>query len=469
MSDITLSAGIRQNLLTLQQTAALMGQTQTRLASGKKVNSALDNPTNFFLSQGLSARASDLSALLDGISNGIQTIKAADKGITAITKLVKSAQSTARQAKQGGGQANAAEIQGSLSVNTAGRSESTTKQRVEAQTLSALDFANGDSITLTSTDESGTQQTLTYTIAASPSGPNQIAAGTTLSELADKINASDVANLTISDDGRLEFAGNGNETLTIDIIDADAAAATDYATDRTGATDTGIDTKKQGTNAGPSIFSNLGFDDLDDVAASGTKGATRVNFDADYNSTDGARLTITVEPGTVAADRSTLVSQYNEILNQIDKLASDASYNGINLIDSDSSELKIAYNERRDEGKAEQTISSRDLTSLGLNLAKSVTMSDAEADLRLDELSEALSTLRQTASTFGSYLTTVQVRKDFTQDMINTLQTGADNLVLADTNEEGANLLALQTRQSLATTALSLSSQADQSVLRLFG
>ena len=80
-----------------------------------------------------------------------------------------------------------------------------------------------------------------------------------------------------------------------------------------------------------------------------------------------------------------------------------------------------------------------------------------------------MSTLRTQASKFGSNLTTVQTRQDFTKNLINTLQTGADNLVLADTNEEGANLLALQTRQQLSTTALSLSAQADQAVLRLFG
>ena len=77
--------------------------------------------------------------------------------------------------------------------------------------------------------------------------------------------------------------------------------------------------------------------------------------------------------------------------------------------------------------------------------------------------------MRTQASKFGSNLTTVQTRQDFTKNMITTLQTGADNLVLADTNEEGANLLALQTRQQLSTTALSLSAQADQAVLRLFG
>ena len=81
----------------------------------------------------------------------------------------------------------------------------------------------------------------------------------------------------------------------------------------------------------------------------------------------------------------------------------------------------------------------------------------------------ALTTLRSESKTFGSNLSTVQARQDFTKAMINTLTTGADNLTLADTNEEGANLLALQTRQSLSTTALSLAAQADQNVLRLFG
>ena len=84
------------------------------------------------------------------------------------------------------------------------------------------------------------------------------------------------------------------------------------------------------------------------------------------------------------------------------------------------------------------------------------------------QLDTALSNLRTQASKFGSQLSTVQTRQDFTKNLINTLQTGADNLVLADTNEEGANLLALQTRQQLSSTALSLSAQADQAVLRLF-
>ena len=92
-SNITLSAGVRQNLLSLQNTANLMSMTQNRLATGKKVNSALDNPTNFFTSASLRGRASDMGALLDAMSNGIKTLEAADNGLTAITKTVESMQS----------------------------------------------------------------------------------------------------------------------------------------------------------------------------------------------------------------------------------------------------------------------------------------------------------------------------------------------------------------------------------------
>ncbi|MBN8959367.1 MAG: hypothetical protein J0H17_22880, partial [Rhizobiales bacterium] len=100
MSDIVLSAGVRQNLLALQNTASLLSTTQNRLATGKKVNSALDNPTSFFTSSALSSRAADLSNILDSMSNGIQTLQAANNGLTAITKTVESMQATINQARQ---------------------------------------------------------------------------------------------------------------------------------------------------------------------------------------------------------------------------------------------------------------------------------------------------------------------------------------------------------------------------------
>src|SRR5881628_68177 len=98
MSGIVLSASVRQNLLSLQSTADLLATTQNRLSTGKKVNSALDNPVNFFTASSLSSRSGDLSSIMDGISNGVQTIQAASTGITNIQKLVDSAKSTANQA-----------------------------------------------------------------------------------------------------------------------------------------------------------------------------------------------------------------------------------------------------------------------------------------------------------------------------------------------------------------------------------
>ena len=100
MSDIVLSASVRQNLLSLQSTADLLSQTQNRLATGNKVNSALDNPTNYFTASSLNNRASDISNLLDGIGNGVQVLQAANTGITSLQKLVDTAKSIANQALQ---------------------------------------------------------------------------------------------------------------------------------------------------------------------------------------------------------------------------------------------------------------------------------------------------------------------------------------------------------------------------------
>src|SRR3954464_11692633 len=100
MSGIVLSSAVRQNLLSLQSTADLLAQTQSRLSTGKSVNSALDNPSNFFTAQSLDNRASDINNLLDGIGNGVQVLQAANTGITSLQKLVDSAKSVATQALQ---------------------------------------------------------------------------------------------------------------------------------------------------------------------------------------------------------------------------------------------------------------------------------------------------------------------------------------------------------------------------------
>src|SRR6059036_3424617 len=112
MSGIVLSSSVRQNLLALQSTADLLATTQNRLATGKKVNTALDNPTNFFTAQSLDSRANDISNLLDGISNGVQVLQAANTGITSLQKLVDTAKSIANQAlQQPGGYSTKSSIQ----------------------------------------------------------------------------------------------------------------------------------------------------------------------------------------------------------------------------------------------------------------------------------------------------------------------------------------------------------------------
>ncbi|HEX2726291.1 MAG TPA: flagellin, partial [Beijerinckiaceae bacterium] len=173
--------------------------------------------------------------------------------------------------------------------------------------------------------------------------------------------------------------------------------------------------------------------------------------------------------------RKNLIGQFNDLRKQLDKLAGDATYNGVNLVKADK--LKVSFNETGSsniEIQAKSTSGtvrgiSTDANSLDIGEATSAEFADdAALDARLDKLSASLNTIQAQSSEFGSALTTVQNRQEFTKSMINTLQTGADALVLADANEEASKLLALNTRQQLSQTALSLASQADQAVLRLF-
>ena len=128
MSDIVLTAGVRANLLQLQSTAATITNTQSKLATGKRVNSALDNPINFFTAQGLSNRAGDLGNLLDSMSSGVNTIQAANNGITSLTKLVQSSQALASQALQ----------TSDITVRAGGRKEQK-RVRLEEKLAQALD------------------------------------------------------------------------------------------------------------------------------------------------------------------------------------------------------------------------------------------------------------------------------------------------------------------------------------------
>jgi flagellin len=271
MSDISLTASMRSNLLALQSTVNLMGRTQDRLSTGKKVNSALDNPTNYFTALAHNQRANDLLGFKDGISEAIQTIKAADTAITAITKLIDSAKAVAESAKG---------------------------------------------------------------------------------------------------------------VLT----DATELAA------------------KQ--------------------------------------------------------------SQYNTLLSQIDDFQADSFYKGKNLLDSDDMTVRFGNSHT-----LVVTAFDGDTTGLGIDTAAlwtASTTTDGEIQGMIDDLEASLVTLRVESSKLSSNLAIVDARSEWITNIANTLQVGADKLTNADSNEEGANMLMLQTRQSLSTSALSMSAQAAQSVLKLF-
>ena len=162
---------------------------------------------------------------------------------------------------------------------------------------------------------------------------------------------------------------------------------------------------------------------------------------------------------TLSEARSTYATDYNNLRTQIDQLATDASFNGINLLNGDS--LLVKFNE---DGTSNLNIEGVTFNSAGLGVTET-DFSDIDGDIAL--LDGATKTLREQSSTFGANLSVVQNRQDFTKNMINVLEGGAGALTLADTNVEAANLLALQTRQSLAQTSLSLANQAEQAVLQL--
>lgn len=280
LSNINLTAGMRANLVNLQQTSNLMEATQKRLASGKRVNSALDDPVSYFTALSHENRAMDLSTRKDEMAESVQLIKAADTGIEAITTLIASAKSLA---------------------------------------TSALS-------------------------------------------------------------------------------------------------------------------------------------------------------------GETTSDISALQTQYHEILNQIDDLKSDSNYKGVNLLDGTSITHDVKFDET---GDSKLSITGFDATAQGATLSLMTfgtnnwtsaggTADKAEINSAITQLDSATRALRSEASELATNLSIITTRQEFTQNMINTLKDGAGNLTNADMNEEGANMLMLQTRQALGTTSLSLASQAAQSVLRLF-
>jgi flagellin len=376
---VSLTAGMRSNLFNLQQTSKLMDQTSIRLNSGKKVNSALDDPISYFTAKDHMSRVADLGTLKNGMSEGIQTITAANNGIEAIIDLLEAAKAKAVSAKSADS-TSSANITGTVTLSgvTAGDTITLGGQVFNATTTASVGSGRFNEFVVVTGDDS-----------------------LTALNLATAVNSGGAGDVTVT--------GLVNATISLE-------------------------------------------DDGDDMVAA----------DVVYTDTDAFAETLVAAAGD---EKTGLVAQYATLMSQIDQLQEDAQYKGTNLLTSGVT-LTVEF-----EGTNEIEVNgfAGDVSGLGLsNAADSAWASASNITDDIALLDAAIATLESEASSLASSLSIVTVRQDFTENLINTLTTGADNLTLADMNEEGANMLMLQTQQALGTSSLSMAAQTAQGVLRLF-
>lgn len=591
-SDVVLSAALRNNLLSLQSTQSKIDSTQLKLATGKKVNSALDNPQSFFAAQTLNNRASDLSRLLDGIGQAISTIKAADQGIASLTKMIEQADSLATTALEATSSASdGASVVGDVDVSdyeftdavdfninftnaegeylenltlggaAAGNDQGTADQIQIAiasgdsiddlvNEINSIEDGDGNKIMSASITDSGKLQinTLNGTNAKiqvdTSAGTNSLAATqTAIGELgmssifadidptgtADGMAVNIEANASITSQALYDATDSDSvakrSTLLVNLerdangdgtIDDDAFGITDVDDDGTFSVNIGINggpaatvtvTKTttiqglvDGINGNASINSRIeaSFDETtgkitiaakdgsvesvslsasasDDVAANGATSTvawnmgfgttTNVTATALDNGSDSPAQTNVeiIRFGSGGGDIAQAQSDFNKVREQIDALVADSGYRGVNLLNGDN--LVTTFNEDRTN---KLTTEGDDFTSTGLGIDEAAFATRAGIEDSISQVRAALAKVREFGGSISNDLAIIQTREDFTKNTINNLQEGSDKLTIADQNEEGAKLLALQTRQQLGVVSLSLASQSQQAVLRLF-
>jgi flagellin-like hook-associated protein FlgL len=374
MSDVMLSASMNSNLLALNNTQKMFNDVQGKLATGKEVNSAMDDPSAFYTAQSLTQRANDLNSLMDSMGQAVQSLKAADQGMTALSSFNDQAKSLANQARD--------DADKRVTTNV------TSGTDVDGTETFAADVAY--SVKVTSAD--GTETTT----------PVNAATGSTTEALRAGLSGVDGVTATIADG---ELVVQADKGYTVEITTSDTE-------------EHGIKLKDTTTK---------------DVAS---------------------------DSATQYAD------QYNAIVDQMNQLAKDSGYKGVNLLQSD--DLLVVFNEDR---SSTLNISGADMSATGIGLS-SVTAEDfadnAKIDAVIAKLDSATETLRSQSAAFGNNLSIVETRSDFTENLVNTLEEGANKLVEADVTKLSANMLQLQTNQSLGMNALSLASQSSQAVLKLF-
>src|ERR1700722_15155887 len=421
MSGIVLSASVRQNLLSLQSTASLLATTQNDLATGNKVNTALDNPTEYFTAQGLTNRASDISNLLDGIGNGVQVLQAANTGITSLQSLIANAQSIANQVLQAPtgyttkSTVTSTAIAGATASNLLGpRTNATTAPGTTIKndnTTSSVDItaatqlagtagaASNDLATAITTGSVLTVdgKTITFSTAQTTTttdgaGNVTIGTGAGSTATAPTVNGTGQIILSTGTTQNLVVAGTGNVLAALGLSAGTTNVIPPAITGQTlqiAATGGGTPTNITfGTGAGQVSTLNqlntaLAVNNLQaSINTTGQISITTTNNAA--SATIGALTgsTATVFSGLPAAaapvadpnsqaTRASLVAQYNQVLQNINTTAQDSSFNGINLLNGDT--LNLTFDET---GASKLAIAGVTFNDAGLGLSNLNTGTD---------------------------------------------------------------------------------------------
>lgn len=441
MADFSiLNNTLRSNLLAVRKTQKLIDETTLRLASGLKVNSAIDDPQNFFSARALEFRANDLRRRLDGIGQSIRVLQETQIGIDASLNILDLAESyledivTRYQA-------------GDISLTPSGTATNVTDFRP-----SSTDFVS-------------------YAGAQDSGAPVLVTNGGSDFTLDGNLWKRALINYTVTSDTVLEFEYASTATPEIASIgfETDNAFPNDnnrfflHGTQFGGISYAAPIPTFQYSGSGAyetyqipigafftGTFSHITFINDDDSGPLGNSSYRNLSL------REGPVNNALVEPPG-------LQEGYGLILQQLDELVEDASYRGINLLKNGT--LQTLFNET---GTNQLVTEGIDATSSGLGLSADGFSSIDIVEAKIEQVRTAREALRSYSGTIASDLDIIKTREVFTRETINTLIAGRDDLTLADQNEEGANLLALQTRQSLGVTSLSLASQSQRSILTIF-
>lgn len=519
-----LSGTAQKQLFALQKTARTVDSVQLQLATGRRVNSAIDNPQNFFTARSLNNRASDLSALLDGIGQSIRTVQVAAHGVEAIERLLVQGEAVAldKEAKLENGEAIGSnydviidnsppplstqiladapvgywrlnETAGGTAVNlgSGGASIDGIYQNGAAQGATTL-YNNGGDV---SVDFDGINDRIRI-----PNSPLINTAASTPERTVELVfNADTVAGrqvlyeegatvngLTIYiDNGNIHVTGEddqGAQRWADANINAPIVAGQTYHiafvfdlpnNSFTGYLD-GVDIGSVGVANGtfPSHSGGIGIGRVNGGVQfhDGESGGSGFAFDgrisdvALYNRAL-ANSELLSHATSLNASTSTQVhnSEFQGIWEQIDRVSIDAHYRGINLLKGDN--LVTHFNE---EGRSILTTEGVDFTVGAFGITDHDFDDLTDVRLIIANIRIAIEQVRRFGTRLSNDLGIIQTREDFTRGTINTLKAGSDDLTLADQNEAGANLLALQTRESLAMTALSIGANQAQGILTIF-